>query len=205
MTADICALGLPTFHTRVEAWECDHNQHWNVRHYMRVFQLAGQVARSGAGGQGAAPFSQLSRYHRELVQTAPVEVRTCVLADGPMAGFLVHLLCSEAKLSATAIEGPAQAADVPRVTQDQVAAALPRGLDGGAHHRRADLGLAGFKVIEHGFVQPRDINHLDQLSVDMLMGRIAAATNERLAAGDPFGPRGGRFSRVGRHGQDNVT
>ena len=183
--SDIVTLGVPTFHTRVEAWECDHNQHWNVRQYMRVFRLAGHVARDIAGAPTAMPFSQLSRFHRELVQTSPVEVRSAVLSDGPLAGFLVHLLCSGGRLSATAIEGPALAVDpscgLPFVRADQVAAALPRGLEGGAHVPRTTGLPGGFKIIEHGLVQPRELDHLGWLTVDFLMSRIAAATNDRLS------------------------
>ena len=182
MTGDIATLGVPTFHTRVEAWECDHNQHWNVRQYMRVFQMAGHVARDMAGVAPAMPFSQLTRFHRELVQTSPVEIRSAILADGAHAGALVHLLSSEGRLAATALEGPAlRACDLPRVSADQVGPALPRGLQGGAHVRCDPVATGDFKVIEHGLVQPREADHTGALTVDFLMGRIAAATNARLS------------------------
>lgn len=30
--------GRPSHHTRVERWECDWNDHWNARFYVRSFQ-----------------------------------------------------------------------------------------------------------------------------------------------------------------------
>ncbi|CUH81326.1 thioesterase family protein [Tropicibacter naphthalenivorans] len=181
MSDPISALGVPTFHTRVEAWECDHNDHWNARHYMRVFRLASFVACDMAGASPGMPYCQLTRFHRELVQTAPVEIRSGVLADGPLAGALVHLLCSEGRLAATALETPGRLAHaLPQVTSEQVKLALPRGLKATPHPKDAP-DTAGFKVIEHGFVQPFEVDHTGALCPDRLMGRVAAATNERLA------------------------
>lgn len=200
MSDDISKLGVPTFFTRVEAWECDHNQHWNVRQYMRVFQMAGYAARDMAVVPTQAPFTQLTRFHRELVQTAPVEVRSAVLSDGPFAGYLVHLLSSEGRLAATALEGPAiDAPDLPQVLSDQVPAALPRGLDAAPHPRMETLETGSARVIEHGFVQPREADHTGALSVDCLMGRIAAATNDRLSelGFNPAFVREHKISRMG--------
>jgi hypothetical protein len=35
MSMDLERLGRATLHSRVERWECDFNDHWNVRFYVR--------------------------------------------------------------------------------------------------------------------------------------------------------------------------
>ena len=156
-----------------------------------------------AGAAPAMPFSQLTRFHRELVQTSPVEICSAILADGAHAGALVHLLSSEGRLAATALEGPAlPACDLPGVSADHVGPALPRGLQGGAHVRRDPVATDGFKVIEHGLVQPREADHTGALAVDFLMGRIAAATNERLSQLG-FTPEFVRSQQISRMGVES--
>lgn len=181
---DICSVGIPTYHTRVEAWECDHNQHWNVRHYMRCFQQAGFVAAAmGTSAVNDPAFvTQHTRYHRELLEAAPVEVRSAVLSDGDLAGATVHILSSSGRLSATALEQPGCIADnLPRVRMEEVALALPRSVDGKPHEQGVPTRPASAKVIEHGPVQPGEVDHTGSLSFDWLMGRIAAGAADLLA------------------------
>ncbi|MEZ5649971.1 MAG: hypothetical protein R3E87_05415 [Burkholderiaceae bacterium] len=178
--ADICSLGRPTFHARVEAWQCDHNDHWNVRNYMRCFDQASHVVAGIAGTALATEggLAQHTRYHRELLLTAAVEVRSAVLADGDHAGAMVHLLSSGGRLSATALLQPGLVTDVlPRVSADAVRPALPRGVDGRPHAMAAVAAAGDAQVIEHGFVQPHELDHTGSIAIDCLMGRVAAATN----------------------------
>lgn len=198
---DICSVGVPTFFTRAEAWECDHNEHWNVRQYLRVFRQAGYVASDMCGNPPLSQtYTQHTRYHRELVQTSPVEIRSATLADGDLAGATVHILNSNGRLSATAITQPGvSGAALPMVSSADVALALPRGVDGSQHVPETAPLPANAKIVEHGFVQPRETDHTATLSIDFLMGRIAAASND-LLGGLGFTPdfvKENQMSRMG--------
>jgi acyl-CoA thioesterase FadM len=179
---DISQIGTPTYYTRVEAWECDHNQHWNVRQYMRVFQQADFVTADICGADPiACPIAQHTRYHRELVQTAPVEIRSAILGDGEFEGAVVHLLCSEGRLAATALSQTGHArSGLPLVAAADVALALPRGISGEMH--KPATAPKGRHIYEQGIVQPRETDHTGALGIDWLMGRIAAASNDLLAS-----------------------
>lgn len=181
----ISQIGIPTYHTRVEAWECDHNQHWNVRNYLRVFQQATFVV---ADLQSTVPdlsaaITQHTRYHRELFNTSEVEVRSAVLADGPFEGALVHILSSGGKLSATALmQIDWRAENLPRVFASDVLAAMPRGIDRTQQTQRSGKPSGDMPIVEHGFIQPVEVDHTGSLTTDRLMGRIATASNRMLFA-----------------------
>lgn len=149
-------------------------------------------------------FTHHSRYHSELLQTAPVEIRSAVLADGDYAGALVHILNSEGKLSATTLEHPVQAdSSLPKVTASEVALALPLGISGTPHERSA-LGFdisGNTRIIEHGIVQPRETDHMGSLAIDWLMGRIAAASNKLLTSLG-FTPEFVRNEKISRMGAE---
>lgn len=184
MSMSIVEVGVPTFSTRVEAWECDHNQHWNVRQYMRCFMQASFVAADRCGYELAAHpvFMQHTRYHRELLQMAPVVIRSAVLADGPFSGSAVHILSSNGRLSATALERSANYKGLPEVASKDVALALPRGVEGNFVPADESDRIDAELEVEHGFVQPRELDHRGCLSIDFLMGRIATASNDLLNA-----------------------
>jgi len=133
---DMTELGLPTHHTRVERWECDYNNHWNTRFYLRSFQQAREAALQLTTSESPATTAAVRhiRFHRELFASAPVEVRSSVLDGGAFDGAIVHLLSSSGRLAATALDMPGDVArGFPRVTPEEVAPALPRGLEGTAH------------------------------------------------------------------------
>lgn len=176
---DICTIGAPTFMTRVETWECDHNQHWNVRQYLRCFQQAGFVARDMCGVAPTGVLTQHTRFHRELLEAAPVEIRSAVIGDGPFAGVCVHVLTSDGRLSATALDHVAGLGDLPVVAPDVLKLALPRGIDG-APHRPLASTVDTNDMVQHGYVQPKELDHLGGLSLDWLMGRIAAASSDHM-------------------------
>ena len=196
---DTRSIGVPTYYTRVEAWECDHNDHWNVRNYMRVFQQAGFVCSDMTGRTaGLYPYTQHNRYHRELVQTSPVEIRSATVADGPHAGATVHLLSSNGQLAATSMEQPGHKG-LPLVSAADAAAALPRGIDGAPLlHDAADVDPQA-KVVEHGILQARELDHTGSLAIDFLMGRISGASND-LLTGMGFTPQFMREAKMSRMG-----
>lgn len=177
---NICSAGFLAYHTRVESWDCDYNQHWNARNYSRCFRQAGFVVSSETGHAGRIA-TQHIRYHRELMQAAPIEVRTAVLADGDCAGALLHMLSSEGRLSATALEWPgASAADLPRLNAADAVLALPKGLKPDTPTPEPHLDLVGRRVTEHAFVQPNEIDHTGSLAFEHLMSRIAVSTSRLL-------------------------
>lgn len=198
---DICTIGVPTFHSRVEAWECDHNQHWNIRNYLRCFQQADAVAADLCGHQGilGACLTQHTRFHRELFQMSPVLVRSAVLADGPLAGAVVHILSTSGTLSATCVtQANGVGHGLPQVASADVTLALPRGLD--SEPLVPDLtGAFEGERIEHGFVQPDQVDHTGMLQPDGLLRRIAIASN-CLLSGLGFTPEFTRERKISRMG-----
>jgi len=118
--------------TRVDAWECDHNGHWNTRFYMRAFQNAAETVAllDGMGNPGGGVIQgRHARFHRELHCGAAVLVRSVAIHGGRWDGAIVHLLESDGRLSATALDLPGRASrHLPQVPERAVALALPRGL-----------------------------------------------------------------------------
>lgn len=51
---------METFHTRVVAWECDVNGHWNTRFHGLAFQSAAEVLAALTGDPAAARRSRSS-------------------------------------------------------------------------------------------------------------------------------------------------
>ena len=174
--------GFPTHHTGVEAWELDHNAHWNVRYYLRSFQAAAQVTAAMAGTDSPpAGDTWHYRFHRELADTSPVEVRSAAIADGPFAGAVVHALTSNCRLSATAFDqSGTAAATLPTVSAEQAKLALPRGIDGTPHAVAEEAVPSDARVVEHGLVQPAELDHGGNLAMDQLMKRISTASRDML-------------------------
>lgn len=180
---NICEIGIPTYHARVEAWECDHNQHWNVRNYLRAFQQAGYVAADIAKRpvSNEATYTQHTRYHAELFQNSPIEIRSARIADGALKDATLHILTSNGILSATAIEQDgAPNLSLPQVKSEAIELALPRGIDGAPIAKDpVDISQTHPKL-EHGFIQPREVDHLGSLGMDRVMRRIAASSSNLL-------------------------
>jgi acyl-CoA thioesterase FadM len=179
---DVERLGRATLHSRVERWECDFNDHWNVRYYVRTFQLAAEAIATPPGGvslgAGLVRARHL-RFHRELFVNAPVEVRTALVADGPFQGAAVHLLCSEGHLAATALEHlRAGGAALPKVRARDLVLALPRAVavtgavfvDGGA---TTEIAL--------GPIRPGEIDHTGALLWEELMRRLSLVSHQHVA------------------------
>lgn len=177
-------LGLPTFITRVESWECDFIGHWNTRFYARSFQMAAEsVATFGCGtSPGAAVVtSRHIRFHRELLSGAPVQVRSVALSGGFHDGAVVHLLSSAGRLSATALDLPgAGTAFLPRVPAESLPHALPRAIDG-ALALPWDAARPGTALAELGIVRPSETDHTGALLFDEVVRRAALAAGDQLA------------------------
>lgn len=166
-------IGRPTYHTRVERWECDYNDHWNVRFYGRSFQAASEtVAAHGARpNPGAATIdSRQMRFHEELRVSAPVEVRSAVLADaGELGGAIVHQMWSAGKLVAMALDLPGRGGEhLPRVTPEDVPMALPRGISGPLPDTTPAKG-ADLTEIQLGPIRREDLDHTGALRFDHIL------------------------------------
>lgn len=165
-------IGLPTYHSRVERWECDYNDHWNVRFFGRSFQMASEciAAHSGMPNPGAETIAtRQMRFHREMRVSAPVEIRSAVLKDaGELDGAIVHLMVSAGELAAAALDLPGQAAHLPQVTPKDVPLAMPRGIFGPA---TPDTPGPGARVIEAvlGPMRGEDLDHTGKLRFEHLL------------------------------------
>ena len=126
--------GVPTLHTRCEAWECDYNDHWNTRYYCRSFEAAGSVAAALAGndGPGGARASRRHvRFHRELKSGDPVTIRSFAILDAPEAPLTAHYMFRYDTVIATALDyGLPRNARMPTLPAAEAMQALPRGLTG---------------------------------------------------------------------------
>lgn len=154
-------IGYASHITRVDAWECDHNGHWNTRFYMRAFQNAAEtIAMLGGDSNpgGSVIRSRHARFHRELLCGAAVLVRSVAIQGGRWDGAIVHLLESDGRLSATALDLPGRASrHLPQVPERAVALALPRGLtheapvaqDAPVDARSAHLGILRPEAYDH--------------------------------------------------------
>lgn len=161
-------IGVPTYHTRVERWECDYNDHWNVKFYGRSFQAASEVIAAQVGENIGADTveSRLLRFHGELRVSAPVEVRSAAL-DRPEGG-VIHEMWSAGKLAATALDMPGVSGTLPIVSPDDVPMGMPRSIVGPLPSVTPDEG-ADVTRIELGPVRSEDLDHMGKLRFDTLL------------------------------------
>ncbi len=112
----------------VESWECDTNDHLNVRYYAKRFGEALEMLCALHGHPSAAAESRHVRFHRELRADAMTRVRSARVDGGPADGRIVHLLenAETGEVAATALDLVEGLAEVPTVPADEVAAAMPR-------------------------------------------------------------------------------
>jgi len=125
--------GVPTLHTRCEAWECDYNGHWNTRYYCRSFEAAGRVAAALADndGQGGTRAPRHLRFHRELKSGDPVTICSFAILDAPEAPLTAHYMFRYDMVVATALDyGLPWNERLPALPAAEAMQALPRGLTG---------------------------------------------------------------------------
>jgi acyl-CoA thioesterase FadM len=178
---DVDGLGRVTLQARVERWQCDFNDHWNARFYVRTFQLAAEAIATRAGtvspGARVVPIRHM-RFHRELFANAPVEVRSAMVADGPHKGAAVHLLASDGRLAATALDWPApEQANLPLARAKDLALALPSG----SPFVTADTANAGWpSPVPLGPIRPSELDHTGALLWEELIGRLALTSHRHI-------------------------
>jgi len=124
---------IETLRSSVNTWECDENDHLNVQFYARRFDEASRhfalTARGGANAAALPPVRHI-RYHGELRAPAALDIRSAVIADGPYAGHIVHLMheSQTGRLSATALDPASGLSFDATVASKEVEAAFPRGI-----------------------------------------------------------------------------
>lgn len=142
MSSDMSQQGRATFHTRVERWECDHNDHWNSRFYGRSFDYgANQLVGDHPSIIADAPYRQGLVRHmllkKELFISSSVEVTTAVLDDPAYSsGALLQEVNSHGVTSALAVDywlerdvrATLSNSDYPHVSADIGSQAKPRGI-----------------------------------------------------------------------------
>ncbi len=177
--------GVSTLKTRVEAWECDFNGHWNTRFYMRSFQQALEVAcHRSRSGHGGAKFltSRHCRFHRELISGDAPTVYSHVMRGGDQDGWIAHFMICDGLLAATALDqwtGPAIA--LPEITPENAPLALPRGLTGNGV-RSGIFDPASDRGAELGAVAPNEFDHGGTLLLENLMRRFSVASHDHIVA-----------------------
>lgn len=123
-------IGIETLASSVDTWECDENDHMNVRFYWTKFAEAERHFRLHAAleavGEGTWR-SRHVRFHRELRGGAAVVVRSMLVDDGPLALTVLHEMyeVGHGFLAATAV-------DVWVLTPDAARAAIERARAGDA-------------------------------------------------------------------------
>ena len=180
---DMTELGVPTYHTRVERWECDYNNHWNARFYARSFQLAAEAIATPAGRPSAGASlvrSRHMRFHRELFVSAPVEVRSAALEGGRLDGAIVHLLTSAGELAATALDSPGGGVErLPRVSPDDVPLAMPRGIGPEPISGWSAAGAAEIAV-SLGPIRPGELDHTKELLFEHIIRHSSVSSHQQL-------------------------
>lgn len=177
--------GTRTLHTRVERWECDFNNHWNVRFYARSFQMASEslaFRETGRNPGAGAVATRHIRFHKELFANAPVVIRSARVGDGAFEGAVVHLAISEGKLAATSLEqGATRGESLPVIASDSLSSALPRGIDTAPVNTEWSAG-SGDQTLELGPVRPAELDHTGGLLTEDILKRVALASHHQLAA-----------------------
>ena len=173
---------IETHRSYVNTWECDDNDHMNVQFYFKRFDEAARffAGMNGADMAGPLPRTRHVRYHSELHAGDIARMRSSVVADGPFAGHVVHVLddIETGRIAATALEAPG-GFDAPghRVRESAVGQALPRGLEPApAEPLRPDemLSLGGF-VSSRTIVQPMQCDAAGELLAQGFVGRLSDA------------------------------
>lgn len=172
--------GLATHHTRVEAWECDFNGHWNTAHYCRAFQAASEGAFALTGRAPQPHRARHLRFHAELRGGEAVTVRSFRF-EGQAAA--VHCLLDETgRIAATALDAlDTEDPDLPPLPETLLALALPRGLP----EEPASLPPEPPAVVHLGALSPADITPDGRLSFAAAV-RLLAVTSHHHAVGMGF-------------------
>lgn len=178
-------IGRPTFHTRAERWECDFNEHWNTRFHVRSFQLATENIFAGPSGISPGAWrvpTRHMRFHREVLVSQAVSIRSARVTGGAQDGAIAHFLFREEDLAATAIDSvplDSPSIDLPEVDGNKIPVALPRGL---AADDPLDWPPFAFsdQTTMLGPVRPGEADHTGALTAEEVIRRSAVTSHGQL-------------------------
>lgn len=178
-----------TFRGVVQHWECDRNDHWSARFYVRSFQMASETLamRYGGNNPGAATANvRHCRFHRELFAGATMMVSSARVAGGPHDGAIVHLMTSDGRPCATALDQPGyDASAIPEISENEIALAKPRGLEWVPH---SCFGPGIVRELESAvrspgeIVRPADLDHTGNFVVNEIFARGSNGSHTLLDA-----------------------
>lgn len=188
-----------THRSFVNTWETDENAHMNVQFYFKRFDEAARLFGLSQGGRhdGPLPRDRHVRYHAELLSGALTAIRSAVLADGPLAGRVVHLLenVEGGKLAATALDWPGTVRPDIAVSEADLAAALPRSLDAEPFEP-----LSPQHVLDHGgLVSHRSIAAPAECALDGTMSQQTYVSRFSDAAAHAWASAGVDAEWLRRH------
>lgn len=172
---------LETLRSSVNTWECDENDHLNVQFYARRFDEAARffvLAARGGSQHSVLPTMRHIRFHGELRAPAAFDISSAVLADGPYAGHVVHLMheSQTGRLSATALDAPDGLQHDVMISASEVEAAFPRGIVREIVPMSADEILsAGGLVTYRGMVWPAECDPAGVMGEQYYVGRTSDA------------------------------
>ncbi|GGF77823.1 thioesterase family protein [Alteromonas lipolytica] len=150
--------GISVLYTRVERWECDHNDHWNTRFYARTMQeasltLKARFAVSPNSEHAGKTFN--IRYFRELRVLDLIEVRSARYQS-----CTIHLLFCSGRLAAAGIDYTFSCEALPEIGEDDLSSVLPRGT----------VFPANVDAVADFTTQPTQLGRVNQIDMDDELG-----------------------------------
>jgi acyl-CoA thioesterase FadM len=176
-----------TYCGSVQTWECDRNNHWNVRFYIRAFQMASETFALYVCGRNPGAETAVTRhirFHRELFPAQTMTVRSARAPRGKHGAAVVHLMESQGKLCATALDLPGfDTSAGAEWNEEDIVLALPRGLDGAPHIPDGPAELSNPNLVRQSqvsVVRPIEIDHAGHLMMNELFGFCTASSHNLL-------------------------
>lgn len=125
---------IETHRSFVNTWDCDENNHLNVQFYFQRFSEAAEIFHLKQGlntGIAGNPAIRHVRFIRELRSNIGYSISSTVIADGPYAGNIIHLLKNESDglISASALDTANTGLNAPSSASQDLEPFLPRGVE----------------------------------------------------------------------------
>lgn len=169
---------IETHRSFVNTWECDENVHMNVQFYMKRFDEAARFFALAHGGDHLAglPPVRHVRYHSELAAAQSAVIRSGVIAEGPLAGRVVHRMEENAtgRLCATALDGPGAPDSTAIADEAEAAPALPRSIDPAPRPGRTleEMLAAGGLIVHRCILTPAECDAKGRLTQQFHIARF---------------------------------
>lgn len=163
----------------VQTWECDSNNHLNVRFFYQRFREAGYLYRQRHGLKGLALHSAHTRFHREIRMDETVRVRTSPVRDDKGNLYLLHrLIRGEDEVCCTCLDPLTNApSDGDIAPLSDFLNAVPRGLSPGPSTPFGDTaellkaGTISISCLKH--LLPPDLDHTGNLLAERIIASFS--------------------------------